>query len=223
MATQIFSRQALIEKANRMQVITVGVAVFLVVFSLISMKALVSQARYQNRVIKKQKIAVETLKKDVQIATDLSKSYQAFVSSTKNVIGGLSDGTEGRDGNNAKIVLDALPGNYNFPALATNIEALVASQGVKLNSITGKDDEIAQTAIKQSGTPQQVIMPFEVSFEGDYAKTQQLVKAFERSIRPMQFLSVGITGSQDKLSTTIKAQTYYQPAKVFEVKKEVVK
>lgn len=223
MDSQIFARKDLIDKANRSLVITVSVAVFVVVFSLIAMRSLIAQAGYQNKIISKKRQAVKTLQDDVAVAKQVSMTYQAFDGATKNIIGGISDGTTDKDGSNTKIVLDALPAQYDFPALTTNIESLVESQGVKLSSITGTDDEVAQLANKSSGAPTPVAMPFDISISADYTKTQALVLAFERSIRPMKLLSMNISGSQSDLTTTIKAETYYQPAKLFNIKKEVVK
>lgn len=223
MAKQLFSHRTLIDKANKSLILTVGTATFVVIFSLIALKTLLSQAAYQNRVISKKREAVKVLKSDISVSQQLASAYQAFQSTSNNSIGGLTDGTGPRDGSNSKIVLDALPSKYDFPALATNVEALVASQGVRLSSITGTDDEVAQMANTTSGTPTPVTMPFELSVQGDYEHTKALVLAFERSIRPMHINSISISGSQANLSTSIKAETAYQPAKTFNIKKEVIK
>ena len=100
---------------------------------------------------------------------------------------------------------------------------LLTSQAVKILSITGTDDEVAQSVNQVSGTPQAVPMPFQVSFSGDFAKVQNLIQATERSIRPIQITTIDLTGKQDNLTVNIAAKTYYQPAKQFNIQTKVVK
>lgn len=223
MEKAILSRRAIIDKSNQKLVIVVGLGIFVVVFSLIATKSLVSQAAYQNKIISKQRKAVDQLTTNKQKLQTLKSSYDGFVGSSKNVVDGLSEGSGPLDGRNDKIILDALPSYYDFPALTTNLEALVASQAVSLTSISGTDDQVAQSGNIVSGTPTPVAMPFDITVSADYNKMQELIRAFERSIRPMKLISFDISGSEKGLTANIKAETYYQPVKIFNVKEEVVK
>jgi predicted component of type VI protein secretion system len=58
---------------------------------------------------------------------------------------------------------------------------------------------------------------------GNYASIQKVVKAFEKSIRPIQVQTLQLTGSDQKMQMNITAQTYYQPEKTLNIKTEVVK
>jgi Tfp pilus assembly protein PilO len=213
----------LIDKANARIVIFVSVAAFIVVFSLVATKTLVNQASYQNRVIKEKRTTVNQLKSNITATTDLKKSYDAFTNTAQNAIGGNSQGTGPQDGDNAKIVLDALPSSYDFPGLTTSLEALLGNQGVKLTSIAGTDDEVTQSANKSSTAPQPVAMPFSIAVTGDYTGVQNTVSALERSIRPMQIQTLNISGSAGQLTLGVTAQTYYQPAKSLNITTKVVK
>jgi Tfp pilus assembly protein PilO len=213
-----------INQANTRIVAYVSVAAFILVFSLVATKTLVSQAAYQNRVIGAKRTAVNQLKKDIDATNDLKTSYEAFTTTAQNAIGGNSSGAGPQDGNNAKIVLDALPSDYDFPGLTTSLESLLTGQGVKITNITGTDDEVAQGTNKSSVNPQPVPIPFTVSAEGDYTSIQNVVSAFERSIRPMQVQTFDIAGGNDgKLTISLGAQTYYQPAKSLNISTKVVK
>ncbi|MCA9327143.1 type 4a pilus biogenesis protein PilO [Candidatus Saccharibacteria bacterium] len=222
MANSPLTRRALIDKANTMVVIVVSAATFLTVFSLVATKTLISQAQYQNRVIAAKKEARDTLKNDLDAVKDLKTSYEAFLETTQNVIGGNPEGTGQQDGDNAKIVLDALPSSYDFPALVTSLESLVASQGVSIKSISGIDEEASQAANDASSAPQPVAMPFTLSVSGNYESIQKAISALERSIRPIQLKSVEVAGNQADLTLTIDAQTYYQPAKSLKINTKVV-
>lgn len=216
-------KRAMVDKTNSTVVIIVSVAAFIVIFSLVATKAFMSQAAYQNRVIKEKRIAVEQLKADVKAVDKLKESYDLFVSTPANAIGGKLIGNGVQDGDNAKIVLDALPSGYDFPALATSLDALLSSQEVKILNITGTDDEVTQSANQSSGTPQAVPIPFQASLSADYGKIQNMLVATERSIRPIQLTMLDLSGMQDNLTAVVSAQTYYQPAKKFNIQTKVVK
>jgi Tfp pilus assembly protein PilO len=221
----ISNKRLMINKANARIVAYVSVAAFILVFSLVATKTLVGQAAYQNRVISKKRAAVNQLKADISATDTLKVSYKAFTDTAQNVLGGNPHGVTPQDGNNAKIVLDALPSTYDFPGLTTSLEALVAhvGAGVKIDSISGTDDEVAQSANQTSVSPKPVPIPFTVVVEGDYGAVQNVIKTFESSIRPIQMQKMDITGTKDKLTLNISAQTYYQPSKSLSIKKEVVK
>lgn len=223
MAGILSGKRVLIDKTNTTVVIVVSVAVFITVFSLVATKTLISQAAYQNRVISAKRTAVSQLKADIDATQDLKQRYEAFVSTTTNAIGGSASGTQGRDGNNAKIVLDALPSSYDFPVLATSLDKLLASQSVKINSIAGTDDELAQASNQSSSSPQPIAIPFQLAVSSDYDAIKNVVTALERSIRPIQSKTVEISGSKNDLTLSIGAETYYQPAKSMNIQTEIVK
>lgn len=218
-----FSKRALISKANSSIVVATSIAAFVVVFCGIATKTLISQASYQNRVISAKKKALATLKSDLSARDSLVNSYKSFVDTPQNVLGGSPTGTGDKDGDNAKIVLDALPSKYDFPALATSLEKLVTAQGLTIVGITGTDDEITQTANQTSADPQPVAMPFQVQVSGSYESIRSFVDTLERSIRPFQVTKVELSGSEGSMTASIDAQTYYQPEKGLNIKTEVVK
>jgi hypothetical protein len=225
MATNpITSKRALIDKANSTVVVVAAVAAFITIFSLVASKTLFSQFTYQNRVLKAKHATVARLRSDITAGQKLAGSYKAFTTTTTNAIEGDANGTGERDGNNAKIVLDALPSNYDFPALATSVEKLITgTNGLKINSITGTDDEVAQSANATSSTPKAVPMPFTLEVEGSYQSIQDFVAKLEHSIRPFQVQTTKISGDQSDLTLNMTAQTFYQPAKKLTIGKVVIK
>lgn len=220
----ITTKRALIDRANSSLVVVAGVAAFVTVFSLVASKTLISQAAYQNRVLKAKHVAVAQLRSDITASEQLQTSYEAFTSTTQNAIGGDPHGSGEKDGDNAKIILDALPSTYDFPALTTSIEKLIDdASGLKILSISGTDDEANQAGNNTSNTPQPVPMPFQLSVEGNYQSIQALVNGFEHSIRPFQVQTITISGDQSDLTMNLTAQTYYQPAKTLNISTKVVK
>ncbi len=214
------TKRQLIGKANYTIVLIVSIACFVTIFSLVASKSLLSQRSYQAKVISKKETAKKQLQANIKSRDQLVAQYKLFVGSTNNVIGGLSAGTGDRDGDNAKITLDALPSKYDYPALATSLDKLVKSNNLTIASISGTDDELNQAAASNSGP---VEMPFIVSYGGSALNSQNLLTTLQRSIRPIVVQKMTISGDQTNLNTTINAKTYYQPETALSIKNEVVK
>ena len=149
------------------------------------------------------------------------ESYQTFVGSQENIIGGLSGASGDKDGDNAKIILDALPSKYDFPALTTSLEKLLNDKNFKIEGISGTDDEIAQNAEVAFSEP--IEMPFQVDVSSNYASIQSLVNIFQNSIRPINVTRLVLSGDDNNLRMSIAAKTYYQPEKGFTITKKAVK
>ncbi len=221
--SQFSTKRLQIDKANATMVGIVAGAVFVTVFSLVSAKALWSQRSYQARVIGKKEIARDQLQNNLDAVTKLKTSYEAFVGSPENVLGGNPAGTGDKDGDNAKLVLDALPSKYDFPALTTSLEKLLTSKNFKIGSITGTDDEVAQSKNQLSDNPKPIPVPFSLTVTGSYTSVQDLIQSFEHSIRPFDMSKVSFSGNNNTLQLTLSANTYYQPEKSLNIKQEVVK
>lgn len=216
--------RGLIDKTNTTVVVVTSIAAFVTIFCLVASKTFISQAAYQNRVLSAKNRAVAQLKSDLATSNELNASYKAFVGKDTNIIGGSKDGSGPQDGNNAAIILDALPSSYDFPALATTLEKLTTQiPGLSISNITGTDDEVNQGSNTVSATPTPVEMPFQLSVTGDYNAIQQLIDRFEHSIRPFQIQTMNISGDQGNLNLNLTAQTFYQPAKTFNISTKVIK
>jgi hypothetical protein len=139
------------------------------------------------------------------------------------MLAGSTEGVGERDGDNAKLVLDALPSKYDFPALTTSLEKVIIAQNLKILGISGTDQEADQAANQISPDPQPISMPFQVEVTGSYGSIQSLVNVFLHSIRPFQIQTLELSGDESSMTATINAQTFYQPEKSLEIKQEVVR
>jgi len=221
--TTSFTKRSLINKANSTMVIATAVAAFVLVFALVAGKSLLGQVGYQNKVINLKKQALKQLNADLDARDSLQESYQAFVGNNPNVLGGDTKGVSDRDGDNAKLVLDALPSKYDFPALTTSLEKIISAQNLKILGISGTDQEAAQADKQTSADPQPIAMPFQVQVNGSYVSIQSLIDVFLRSIRPFQIVTIELSGDENNMTATISAQTFYQPEKSLEIKQETVR
>ena len=215
-------KRSLIAKSNTTIVAVTSGACFVIVFCIVASVSLFGQFLYQNRVIGASQVALHQLKTNLQATDTLETSYNAFLSTPTNIIGGNPNGTGPQDGNSTKIVLDALPSRYDYPALATSLENILSSQSVQIQSITGTDDAVAQANNQSSTAPVPQSMPFQVVVNGNYAAIQNVISAFERSVRPIQVQTMELSGDQNQLTLTMSAQTYWQPAKSLSISTKVV-
>lgn len=219
---ELSSKRLQISKANLYIVTVVSIACFVSIFALTASKTLLGQRSYQAKVISQKVTAKKQLQSNLEARDRLVSQYKLFVGSSTNAIGGVSEGSSDRDGDNAKIILDALPSKYDYPALATSLEKLLSSSNLTISDISGTDDELNQAA-GSTNTPAPVDMPFTIAFEGTPQNASNFLGVLQRSIRPIKVQQVTITGNDAKLSTNIVAKTYYQPEKNLSIKSEVVK
>lgn len=217
------TKRGLLLKANSTIVIVTSVAAFVIIFLLVASKTLLGQAMYQNRVATQKKAALVQIKTDITTSKALITSYNTFNDTPVNIIGGSIAGSGANDGPNSRIVLDALPSSYDFPALVTSLEKVISNRGLTIQSIQGIDDEVAQQVNQSSPTPQSVPVPFQVTVKGNYAAIQTLIGDFQNSVRPFQIQKETISGGEADMTLTITAQTYYQPAKTLNVGSKIVK
>lgn len=217
------TKRGLVSKANSTTVIVTSIAAFFIIFLLVGSKTLFGQATYQNRVSTAKTVALRQLKADIDASKSLVESYTKFNSASVNIIGGSSIGSGANDGPNSRIVLDALPSSYDFPALVTSLEKIVNNRGLTIQSIQGVDDEVAQQVNISSTSPQPVAIPFQIVISGNYSALQALINDFQNSIRPFQILKESVSGGESNMTLTLTAQTYYQPAKILNLGSKLVK
>ncbi len=197
------------------------------VFCLTSAKVLLGQAFYQQRVIKARNDSVKQLNTDVTDAKTLSSQYNTVFLGTdpQNIIGGSAtagDNATPPDGNNGKIVLDALPTTYDFPALLTSLSKILGADGVGAQSIGGSDQS---TAVNSAPTynPQSATINLTISGASTYSGAKKLLGDLERSIRPFNVTHLTLNGNESNLVISLNLTTYYQPAKTLSIPSKEIK
>lgn len=220
----------MIDKANNLMFAAVATSAMVVVFSLLSAKALLSQSSFQHKVLKAKNSAVNQLKSNLSAANTLKNQFDVFEKGNPNIIGGqggVNTTANGpSDGDNARIVLDALPSQYDFPALTSSLEKIVNNDHVSVQGIGGTDNSgptsggstatsttptSTSTASPSSQTSSAQSIPFTITAQTSYANSKTLILDFERSIRPIDITNLVLQGSSSNTTVNIQANTYYQP------------
>ncbi len=221
---EISTKRLAISKANAQIVGIVGAASFVTVFCLFAATSVWGQNQYLTRLTKAKTTANNQLQHNITAYAQLANYYQKFNTASTNAIGGNPTGSGDNDGNNSKIILDALPSSYDFPALASSLEKILTERNFTISSITGSDDQVAQQTNLSSPKPEPVPIPFSFTVtSANYDSIQKLVATLQSSIRPIQIDSISLSGAVNNMQMVVEAHTYYQPGKNLTISKQVVK
>lgn len=201
-----------INKSQTTMLAVIASATVVVIFSLFATKALIVKGLYQGRALDARKDVVKQLKSNYDSANKLFDQYKFFANQDPNFLEGKIAGTTNLDGDNPRLVLDALPSKYDAPALASSIEKLLNNEKVTFNSLTVKDDPSGNSDQAQA-EPSAIPMAF--AFEGGttYPTAALLMSDFEHSIRPFDVNTFEISGNDGDLKISAAMSTYFQPAK----------
>lgn len=222
MNLHISSKRLKIDQANSSIMIIIAVASVLTIFALVSSKSLLSQAAYQRRVLNAKRDTIKQLKANIDNVDKLISQYKVFESQDPNLLGGSRTGQGPTDGNNSRIVLDALPSTYDFPALTSSIEKILSNQQINTRSISGTDNEASNNETV-SGNPQPVAMNLAIDSDSDYNGVKTLINDLERSIRPFDIINMSLSGTESSMNISISVNTYYQPAKTLSITQKEIK
>lgn len=221
---QVSTKRIQIDKANSTIVVAVAVAAFLIAFSLVSTKSLLARRSYQSKVSSAQEESLEKLKTNINSVKELKIKYNEFVDRQENMIGGSSTGKGQSDGDNARIILDALPSKYDYPALASSIEKILDDRNYTVKSITGTDDEVQQNNAENLGSTQQAVeMPFSMAAKGSYSGMVDVLKAFRLSIRPIHVQVLVLKAEEGSaVELSVQGKSYFQQQRSLNITEEVI-
>lgn len=185
-----------IQQANSTILIVVSIASVIVSMSLVAGNFLLKQKSYNDRVYKEKKIARDTLKQNATNAQILEGKF-SDIENSKSIA-------------NSTTILNALPGNYDSPALRTSVEALAQRNSLTIESMQMVDQE---GKIQESSVdPKPVEMPFALSVAGNYGQVSSFLRDLERTIRQMNVKSVILSGQEGQMKAEISIVTQFQPA-----------
>ena len=242
MDKNIIGKRQQLSSTNNLIFILVAVSVFIVVFVIFAARNLISQSAYQNRVITAKQKALDNLDSDLTAISSLKTSYSAFVNQPLNLIGGNPSGTGAKDGNNSKILLDALPstGDPNIWTLnIVNLNSLF-SQGSDFLTISASNGPVTAPVASQTSKPAgssmtTTIQPYSPTnqtivingkFATQIANVNSIFKLLNTSIIPIQINQMTFTAASDSNSPgnfTFTGNVFYRHEYVFQIGSEDVK
>lgn len=216
-------KHEIIDKANNKMLITVAVATFIFIFSIFAAKSLISQSFYHSRVIAQKEKALQQINNNKKAVDELKSSFDVFQSASQNVLGGSPTGEGSLDGDNAKIVLDALPSKYDYPGLSSSFEKILKEGGYEIGSIGGTEDPELAASDDPSGDAVLTEIPYSFTVSSDVNGIERLLQTLEKSIRPMYVDNLQIQIGDGILQARVGLHTYFTQPKTFELGSKEVK
>jgi hypothetical protein len=215
------------DNEQKRTMLTIGIAIAVTIFCLTATKVLLTNGSYKRHVISARHQAIGQLKANLANSKALIDQYRIFESkdNPSNIIGGKNTSDQAAlppNGNNSRIVLDALPSSYDFPALVTSASKILTDSGMSSPTLGGSDqsDTVSTTT---AATTQPVTIPLTISGTGTYSSVQALIKDLERSIRPFDINRLQLQGTAASFSMAATMNTYYQPPKSLTITYQEVK
>lgn len=206
-----------IDKSQSKMLIVIAAATVIVVFGLFATKAMIVKGMYQRRALHARRDVAARLKTNYNSANTLFNQYKVFAEGNPNILGGSIGGQSNLDGDNARIVLDALPSTYDAPALASSLEKVLTGRNITISTLSVIDDPTTNLDAPQAD-PQYKPITFSFAGSTSFANAAQLLQDFERSIRPFDISTLEISGSDTNLRLNASMKTYFQPAKSLDLK-----
>lgn len=203
------------DKSEPKIVVAVAIATIITVFCLVSSKTLFSQATYNKRVLDARRAALNQLNSNAESANTLVAQYQIFqTGNPTNIIGGknsIDPALQPPDGDNARLVLNALPSRYDFPALISSVTKILDNNRVT-NQVVDAEDASQEVNSEPTANPKVEVINLTIGGTTNYNSLKILVRDFERSTRPFDITKIDINGSDNNISFSLTVDTYFQPA-----------
>ncbi len=192
-------------KANSTVFISVAIGSVLVAFSVVSIRFLWERKSYNERVIAAKTTARDGLQSNLDNLNSLKGQFAELDKSSST---------------NSKIILHALPPNYDYAALASSMESLAQRANVNFSGSVGADD--SANSIPNSNTSAPVEIPISLRVKGGYDRITSYIQLLETSIRPISIKNVTYSGTNTDLEASIQAVTYYQPTRNLDVSRSKI-
>lgn len=216
-----------IASANRMMFLWVAGASVVIGFAIVGGYFLVQKLSFNQKVLNEKNHTVSVLKKNNAAVEELRNNIRLL-----NTNQNLNDAKAQGEDKALQVVLDALPADANSLALGSSLQNKLVSgingltlDSLKMDPVAGVEndgDSVVQDASNSSTSGNQVTFTLVVSATDSNA-LKQLLQRFEASIRTIDINALTLESSGGKLTMTLAAHAYYEPAVNVQLKNKVVK
>jgi hypothetical protein len=217
-----------IAKASRIMFLWVTAASVVVGVSMVVSVFLIQKLLFNEKILGEKQKTVDTLVANNKVADTLKEKIrvlntnQALLDARTEAEKVVIPGNESRP---LQVVLDALPSDINSTALGSSLqEVLLKSDKITIESLSV--DSVSSDGLMPLGATGNTIsfnMSVSAPMPDAASSLQALLGRLERSIRPIDVLTVNIETQGTKIVMTISAQAFYEPAITTELKTKVIK
>lgn len=212
-----------IAHSNKKMFLWVAGASVVVAFALVASAFLIKQMVFQTKIIAAKAETNNTLQANIDVAPELKKEVEKLIADPN-----LTDARAKADQNNLSVIFDALPYVADDIGFGSSLQSVLLSglgtpENITINSLSSsaaeEGEEVAGVAIPEGA--QELVFSFTIT--GSDKDIQEILKRFDRSIRPIQIDSLSLqAGEGGRVTASIQARTFYQPAKTLELTNKTV-
>lgn len=206
-----------ISNANRMMFIWVAAVSAVVGIAAVLGLFLFQRLVFNEKILSKKQQTLSTLVANNKAVDGLEENVRLL-----NTNQSLLDVRAKPDDTPLQVILDALPADANSSALGSSLQnVLLPAENVTIESLTVNpiDGEASD-----STTEGAIEFSFSVSAPANQIDSlRELLRRLERSIRAINVTSQTIEMQGAKITLSVTAQAFYEPAKTIELKNETVK
>lgn len=216
-----------IASANRMMFLWVAGASVVIGFAIVGGYFLIQKLTFNQKVLNEKNHTISVLKKNNTAVEELRNNIRLL-----NTNQSLNDAKAPGEDKALQVVLDALPADANSLALGSSLQNKLISgiNGLALDSlkvdpvagVEGASNSTVQDASSSSKSSNQITFNLVVS-SADSNALKQVLQRFEASIRAINIDNLTLDSSGGRLTLTVAAHAYYEPAVNVQLKNKVIK
>ncbi len=218
------SKRQQITRSNKTMFLWVAGASVIVAFSLVASLFLAKQMIFQTKIIAAKAETNNTLDANIKAAPALKKSVEKLIANPN-----LTDARATANQNNLSVIFDALPYVADDIGFGSSLQSVLLSglgtpENITINSLsssTSEEDTEIAGVVAPEGSQE---LAFSFTITGSDKDIKEILARFDRSIRPIQITSLSLqAGEGGKVTASIQAKTFYQPAKTLQLTNKTVK
>lgn len=222
--TGLKKRQQITDTRKQVFVMVAAAAAAVVVCAMVGYN-LFQRIQYQNKVNSELEKTAKTMDSNVKNVDTLISNINALKTDTNLTLSNLKSD----DRSVFNVIIDALPTEDDSVALSSSLQHKILSRsGASIEQISVDSTSSSSTATTTTTTsgsssfPTAQAISFRVSFSGSYATVVSTLEDIEKTIRPISINSMTIEGSDDDLTVSINATTYYSSSVSFSLGEETI-
>lgn len=223
--TGLKKRQQITDTRKQVFIMVAAAAAAVVVCVMVGYN-LFQRIQYQNKVNSELEKTAKTMDNNVDSVDSLISNINALKTDTNLTLPNLK--SDNRSVFN--VIIDALPTEDDSVALSSSLQHKILSRsGASIEQISVDSTSSSSTATTTTTTtsgsasfPTAQAISFRVSFSGSYATVVSTLEDIEKTIRPISINSMTVEGSDDDLTVSINATTYYSSSVSFSLGEETI-
>jgi len=221
-----FRKRTQISKANRTMFLWIAAASVVVGFAAVTSVFLGQKLMFTEKVLAEKSRTVSTLSANNNAVDELQTQVRVLDTNESLMKARAKDSDQA-----VQVILDALPGDANSPALGASLQnKLLAGipgltlQSLQIEPVAGIEtltDSAVESGSGAAASATQISFSFAVS--GSQDAIRQALSNLERSIRTIDVTSLQIEGQGNSQLMTVQARAFYEPTKNVVLYDKVIK